>query len=165
MVCGPPSPLLTSAPGTHFRRLVRKFYSLRSCRLPYQRPVFGVWDGSFALCALADFRIRGLFSAFGTEVSLPALLPTSVLRAHFRRLGRKFRFLHSCRLPYQRPIFGILYGSRSTELLHTKAASSCIFVFRAISKNSAFSVEISAFSVRHIFCISLSFLYEYQSDT
>ena len=148
----------TSVPKASFRRLGRKFHPLYYSRLPSLRPLFSVWYGSFTPCALADFRIRGPFSAFGTEVSLSAPLPTSVSEACFRRLGRKSRFLHSCRLPYQRPMLGILYGSRSTELLHTKAASSCIFVFRAISKNSAFSVEISAFSVRHIFCISLSFL-------
>ena len=38
---------------------------------------------------LADFRTQGPFPAFGTEVSLPALLPTSVSEAHFRHFVRK----------------------------------------------------------------------------
>ena len=37
--------------------------------LPSLRPFFSVWYGSFALCALADFRPQGHFSAFGTEVA------------------------------------------------------------------------------------------------
>ena len=60
----------TSVSGACFRGLGRKFYSLYSCRLPYQGPVFGDWDGSFSHCTLADFRIRGLFSGIGTEVGL-----------------------------------------------------------------------------------------------
>ena len=60
--------LQTSVSKAHFRHLGRKFYDPCSCRLPSQRPVFDIWDGSFMIRALADFRPKGTFSTFGTEV-------------------------------------------------------------------------------------------------
>ena len=78
-------------------------------RLPYQRPVFSVLDGSFLLCTLADFRIQGMFSVFRTEVSCPATLLTSVSKACFQCFGRKFRAQQPSRLPY-RESFSLLFG-------------------------------------------------------
>ena len=102
--------LRTSVPEACFPRLGRKFYPPCSYRLPSLRPVFGVWDGSFTPHTLTDFRPRGPFSAFGTEVSLPMPLSTSVPEAYFRRLGRKFRSPCSYRLPSPRPVFGVWDG-------------------------------------------------------
>ena len=51
------------------------------------------------------------FSAFGTEVLSPVPMQTSVLDARFRHFRRKFHALYTYRLPYQRPVFRILYGS------------------------------------------------------
>ena len=48
--------LQTSVSKVRFRRLVRKFYYLRTCRLPYLRPVFKVWDGSFSHCIPTNLR-------------------------------------------------------------------------------------------------------------
>ena len=104
--------ILTSVPEARFRHLGRKFPPLHSHRLPSREPIFGIWDGSFSPHTLADFRIRGPFPAFGTEVFTPwvfanfrirspfsaigtavlftMLLQTSVSGARFRQLGRKF---------------------------------------------------------------------------
>ena len=79
--------------------------------LPSLMPVFGVWDGSFTLCTLADFRPGSLFSAFGTEVLLSVPLRTSVPEAIFRHLGRKFYSLYPCGLPSRKPFFSLLDGS------------------------------------------------------
>ena len=80
----------TSVPEAHFPCLGRKFYALHTCRLPYQRLFFRVWDGSFLPCMRPDFRPRGSFSVFGTEVLCLACVPTSVPKGLFPRLGRKF---------------------------------------------------------------------------
>ena len=61
--------------------------------------------------SLAGFRTRGPFSGFGTEVSYLVPLLTSVPEARFQGLGRKFPAWFPCRLPYQSPVFCILYGS------------------------------------------------------
>jgi hypothetical protein len=145
----------TSVPKASFRRLGRKFHPLYYSRLPSLRPLFSVWYGSFTPCALADFRIRGPFSAFGTEVSLSAPLPTSVSEACFRRLGRKSRFLHSCRLPYSGPISGISDGS----FAHRALAD-----FRIRGPFSAFCTEVA---LRNYFILRLHrpvflFLGQYQ---
>ena len=115
--------LLTSVPEARFRRFGRKFHPMRACRLPSRRPVFGVLDGSFTPCELADFRPGGSFSAFGTEVSPHASLQTSVPEARFRRLGRKFLSLCACGLPSRRPLFRVWDGSR----LCTNKKGICIF--------------------------------------
>ena len=136
--------LPTSVPEASFRHLRRKFYSSCPYRLPSLRSVFDDWDGSFSPSVLADFRPEGPFSAFGTEVFLLLSLPTSVPEASFRHLRRKFYAPGLCGLP----------------------SLSCILLFfQANLKNSALLVGFSALPVRHIFCISLSLIYEYQSDT
>ena len=83
--------------------------ALYPCCLPYPRPVFSVLDGSFLLCTLADFRIQGMFSVFRTEVSCPAVFPTSLPEARFQCFVRKFRALQPSRLPY-RESFSLLFG-------------------------------------------------------
>ena len=104
-------PLLDSVPKACFLLFGRKFRTLYPCWLPYQSPIFCILDGSIVLCTLADFRIQGLFSVFWTEVSCPAVFPSSVPEARFQCFVRKYRVLQSSRLPYQRPVFSVLYGS------------------------------------------------------
>jgi hypothetical protein len=60
---------------------------------------------------MADFRIKGPFSAIDTEVLLLARWQTSVSKAHFPRLIRKFYTSQDGRLPCQRPVFRDWYGS------------------------------------------------------
>lgn len=60
--------LQTSVSKVRFRRLVRKFYYLRTCRLPYLRPVFKVWDGSFSHCIPTNLRrerVKGISGCQG----------------------------------------------------------------------------------------------------
>ena len=61
--------------------------------------------------SLADFRTGGPFPGFDTEVLCLVSLPASVPEARFQGLGRKFPAWFPCRLPYQSPVFCILYGS------------------------------------------------------
>ena len=81
------------------------------CWLPYRRPVFCIWHGSFIPCVPPDFRTGGLFSAFRTEVSFLTYLLTSVPEARFLHLARKFHSLRTSWLPYRRPVFCIWHGS------------------------------------------------------
>ena len=123
----------TSVPKACFRHLGRKFFSFCPYRLPSRRPVFCIWDGSFSPSVLADFRPRGLFSAFETEVLLLMPLQTSVLEIRFRRLGRKFFSFCPCRLPSRRPFFGVWDGSFSPSVLAD---------FRPRGLFSAFETEV-----------------------
>ena len=68
-----------------------------ACRLPSQRPIFTVWDGTFTPCMPPAFRPGGPFSTFGTELLLPACFPSSVPEALFHRLGRNFHGLRMFR--------------------------------------------------------------------
>ena len=82
--------MLSSVPKAHFHRLGRNFYSLHASGVPSRRPIFDVWDGTFTLCMLPEFRPGGPFSSFGTELLLPACFRSSVLKACFHPLGRNF---------------------------------------------------------------------------
>ena len=104
-----------------------------SHRLPCQRLLFGIWYGSFTPGSLADFRTRGPFSAYGTEVLLPDPMLTSVPEATIRHLARKFYSQTPCRLPCQRALFGIWHGS-FTPGSHAG--------FRARGLFSAFGTEV-----------------------
>ena len=107
---------------------------LSTPRLPSRGPIFCVLYGSFMIHVLADFRTRGLFSAFWTEVSYPVPLRTSVPGPRFRHFVRKFHDPCACRLPYPRPVFGVLYGS---------FLSCTLADFRTNASFSAFCTEVS----------------------
>ena len=62
-------------------------------------------------CPHVDFRPKGQFSTFGTELLLPACLQRSVPKALFRRLGRNFYSLHASRVPSRRPFFIVWDGT------------------------------------------------------
>jgi hypothetical protein len=71
--------LQTSVSKVRFRRLVRKFYYLRTCRLPYLRPVFKVWDGSFSHCIPTNLRRERVKGISGRQGRLAAPLPRASL--------------------------------------------------------------------------------------
>ena len=106
-----PACLLTSVLFARFQGLIRKFYALFPCRLPYFLPVFRVLDGSSMACAPSDFRTGSPFSGFDTEVSCLVPLPTSVPDPRFQGFGRKFYALLPCQLPYRRLVFRVWDGS------------------------------------------------------
>ena len=122
-------PLLTSVPKACFLLFVRKFHALYPCGLPYPRPVFCFLDGSFLPHMPADFRTKATFSAFWMEVSRSICLLTSVPKPRFQCFVRKFRALYPCGLPYQNPVFTILDGSRSSQLLPFTAPFPCISLY------------------------------------
>ena len=202
-------PLRTSVPKACFLLFGRKFRTLYPCWLPYQSPIFCILDGSFMPHVLTDFRTKGTFSVFWTEVSCPAASLTSVSKACFQCFVRKYRVLQSSRLPYQRPVFRVLDGSFmpcSLPGFRTRAPFSafwtevscliCLltsvpeprfhhfgrksifaitafyyhislyfFVFLKIFQNECFFCWVSCVYGSTLFSISLSYLYEYQSDT
>ena len=73
--------------------------------------IFVVLANRYYSSWFTDFRPRGLFSAFRTEVLLHGRLLTSVPEALFQGFGRKFCSLDACRLPSPRPFFRVLDGS------------------------------------------------------
>ena len=92
-------PAPTSVPGGRFHHSGRKFHG--SCTLRLQSPGadFAIWDGSFMARARSDFRPLGPISTFGTEVSCPVPVPTSVPGVRFHHLGRKIYARCLLRLP------------------------------------------------------------------
>ena len=139
-----PAAFLTSVPEACFQCFVRKFHALYPCGLPYPRPVFCFLDGSFLPCILADFRTKATFSVFCTEVSCSVPLRTSVPEPRFHHFGRKSIFAITA---FYCPI------------------SLYFFVFLKKYQNECFFCWISCVYGSTFFSISLSYLYEYQSDT
>ena len=88
-----------------------------------------ILDGSFMPHVPADFRTRAPFSMFWTEVSCPMYLLTSVPVPRFQHFGRMFHAPCTCWLPYQGPLFCILDGSRSSQLLLFTTTFPCISLY------------------------------------
>ena len=137
-------PLRTSVPKACFLRFGRKFHAPCTCGLPYQSPVFNVLDGSFMPHVPTDFRTSAPFSAFWTDVSCPMYLLASVPGPPFLHFGRK-------------SIFAITAFYYHISLY--------FFVFLKIFQNECFFCWVSCVYGSTLFSISLSYLYEYQSDT
>jgi len=70
--------ILSSVPEPHFHRLGRNIYSLHASGVPSRRPFFIVWDGTFTPCMLPEFRPKGPFSTFGTDLSWLAHVPGNI---------------------------------------------------------------------------------------
>ena len=88
--------LPASVPEARFQGLIRKFSAPCACRLPYRIPVFCILYGSFMSRSFADFRTFCPFPGFDTEVSCLVPLLTSVPKARFQGLIRKFCYLLAC---------------------------------------------------------------------
>ena len=134
--------LQTSVSKVRFRRLVRKFYYLRTCRLPYLRPVFKVWDGSFSHCIPTNLRrerVKGISGCQG-RLSGAACSGLRSLTAVFRvfdSLYTRLRTLFDC--------IAYVEGSIPSFTFHKKRAGFASSFFMERVNRNAF-VDASNFN-------------------